>query len=86
MFKRAFEDGIKVRVSRYSEIKSVRGATGVIRSGFEYDGRVDVEFPEEYQIGISLSANAGWFWLMSLRLFSHEKRRSRTNFGKTDYG
>lgn len=51
MFKRAFEDGIKVRVSRYSEIKSVRGATGVIRSGFEYDGRVDVEFDEEFSLG-----------------------------------
>lgn len=52
MFKRAFEDGIKVRISQISEYKSLRGVEGKIRSGLVYDGAVEVEVPDEFAIGL----------------------------------
>lgn len=44
MFKRAFEDGVKVKVAAHSVYKSLRGQNAVIRNGIDIHGTVEIEF------------------------------------------
>ena len=57
MLKKVFNTGTPVQVSSFSENRFIRGAEGFISSGFEYDGRVDVEFSDEFKLPGILSGN-----------------------------
>lgn len=57
MLKKVFNTGTPVRVSSFLENRFIRGAQGFIRSGFEYDGRVDVEFSDEFKLPGILGGN-----------------------------